>query len=432
MNDVPPSPFRVISYLTQHSHDAVPPPTAGQCDCDCDCAIPPPSPPPDTLAGGLSSTEPWPHVPHQTWPDLYAAPLAAGDTCQAHPFSPGERYTLVFNPLGGVPAVLNEAACRLLDAFAPARSISQVIADHPDWSPAHVQRASAELAALSLLRPVGESIATTCHPPPDTLAVWLHVTNRCNLRCDYCYLRKTDDALTLDAGRRAVDAVFRSATRHRFRRVKLKYGGGEASLNAKVLIPLHDYASEQASRFDVGLDAVLLSNGVALGRRLIQTLRDRGIRVMISLDGIGAAHDAQRRFADGRGSFAAVSRTLDRLQAMGVTPHVSVTVSARNLDGLPDTVAYLLARDLPFGLYFYRDNECSEDRHGLRFDDEQAIRAMNRAFDVIEVDLPRRSLLGSLVDRASFAVPHQRACGVGQNYLVINQHGLVAKCQMEI
>jgi uncharacterized protein len=370
---------------------------------------------------------------YQPWPGLYTQSLDTDRTLQSDRPVSGEGSALVFNPVGGVPVVLNEFACRLLAAFAPARSIGQVVADHPGWRPDHVRQASAQLAALSLLRPAGESAPFSCGQlVPDTLSVWLHVTNQCNLRCDYCYLRKTNDALDLDTGQRAIDAVFRSATRHRLGWVKLKYAGGEASLNAKTLLSLQDYAAEQACRLNIHLNAVLLSNGVALSRSLIQALRDRGVQVMISLDGVGAPHDAQRKFPSGRGSFGAVARTLDRLQREDVTPFISLTVSARNLDGLPDAVAYLLGRDLPFGLYFYRENECSGHRHDLRFEEERLIQAMNRAFDVIEANLPRRYSLGSLLDRASFAAPHRRTCGVGQNYLVINQRGMVSKCQMEV
>ncbi len=422
-----PSPFRVISHLTEeHSQGDATFATAGQCDCDCDCAIPVPS---------VSPTVGFPSVAtrYQPWPGLYTAPLNAGRVMWADGDISEEGYALVFNSVGGVPAVLNSLASRLLAAFAPARSIGQVITDHPDWHPNHVRQASAQLAALALLRPAGKSELFSWGPPAsDTLAVWLHVTNQCNLRCDYCYLRKNDGALDLDTGRRAIDAVFRSATRHHLGRVKLKYAGGEASLNAKTLLSLHDYAAEQACRLNISLNAVLLSNGVALSQSLIRALRGRGIQVMISLDGVGSAHDAQRKFPNGHGSFVAVARTLDRLQVQGVTPFISLTVSARNLDGLPDAVAYLLERDLPFGLYFYRENECSGHRHDLRFEEERLIQAMDSAFDVIEANLPRRSLLGSMVDLASFVAPHRRTCGVGQNYLVIDQRGMVSKCQMEV
>ena len=68
----------------------------------------------------------------------------------------------------------------------------------------------------------------------------------------------------------------------------------------------------------------------------------------------------------------------------------------------------------------------------LRFADEQIISAMRSVFAVIEKKLPARSLLDCLLDKADMTAPHHRTCGVGQNYLVIDQHGGVAKCQMEI
>src|SRR5690606_14209995 len=51
-------------------------------------------------------------------------------------------------------------------------------------------------------------------------------------------------------------------------------------------------------------------------------------------------------------------------------------------------------------------------------------------YRVIENNLPKRSLLASLVDRSNLSGAHLRTCGVGQNYLVFDQNGKVAKCQM--
>jgi uncharacterized protein len=49
---------------------------------------------------------------------------------------------------------------------------------------------------------------------------------------------------------------------------------------------------------------------------------------------------------------------------------------------------------------------------------------------IIENKLPRHSLLASLVDRANLSIPHNRTCGVGQNYLVFNHRGQISQCQM--
>jgi Arylsulfatase regulator (Fe-S oxidoreductase) len=145
--------------------------------------------------------------------------------------------------------------------------------------------------------------------PSQTLTAWLHITNACNLRCDYCYLKKTSEAMDEMRGRQAVDAVIRSAVANQFRRVKLKYAGGEATLNLPLVITLHQYARDSAARHNLTLDGVILSNGVALSDHQIRQIRDNDLRLMISLDGIGDLHDSQRRFVNGRGSFARVAQT---------------------------------------------------------------------------------------------------------------------------
>ncbi|MGQ9828674.1 MAG: radical SAM protein [Roseiflexus sp.] len=337
---------------------------------------------------------------------------------------------LAFNPLGhaGV-VVLDQAAWTLLNRFRQPRRLIDAVDDGDDARIVH--HGAIHLAGLGLLRRTDQPAGISCSASR-TLTAWLHITNACNLRCDYCYIGKTPEAIDEVRGRQAVDAVIRSAVTHEFRRVKLKYAGGEATLNLPLIITLHRYARNHAAQHDLALDGVILSNGVALGDRQIRQIRDSGLRLMISLDGIGAMHDAQRRFANGRGSFARVERTLDRLAQHGVIPSLSITLSRRNLAGLPETVTYALERGLPFSLNFYRENDCAADIADLAFGDEEIIAAMRSAFVVIEQRLPPYRLFGTLLDLVRHDVPHDHPCGVGHSYIVINQRGGVAKCHMEI
>jgi uncharacterized protein len=50
----------------------------------------------------------------------------------------------------------------------------------------------------------------------------------------------------------------------------------------------------------------------------------------------------------------------------------------------------------------------------------------------IEHHLPRRRIINSLIDKGNMRAPHHYTCGIGRNYLVINQRGEVAKCQADI
>ncbi|HEX3641560.1 MAG TPA: SPASM domain-containing protein, partial [Ktedonobacteraceae bacterium] len=198
------------------------------------------------------------------------------------------------------------------------------------------------------------------------------------------------------------------------------------------VVGLHDYALRQAQQYGLVLDAQLLSNGVILSQASIDQLKARQIGITISLDGIGADHDSQRPFANGQGSFRYVDRTLTRLLASNVIPHITVTVSQRNLAGLSDVISYILERELPFTLNYYRDNECSTHIRNLQFADEQMITSMRTVFAIISHNLPKYSLMGSLLDKADLTSAHQHTCGVGRNYLVIDQRGGVAKCQADI
>lgn len=265
-----------------------------------------------------------------------------------------------------------------------------------------------------------------------TLSVWLHLTDRCNLRCDYCYLPHVREDMTSETGPAAIDATFRSAIANGFRQVKIKYAGGEPLLRFSLIVELHQYAQTLAAQHGLDLEGVVLSNGTLLTPTMVETLESLGLRLMISLDGLGAHHDLHRRYAGGRGSFADVAEAVDLALANGLTPNISVTVSSRTADGLPDVMAWILERELPFSLNFYRENELSASHEDMRLDEEKIINGMLAAFKVIENNLPRRPFLGGIIDRANLSASHTHTCGVGQNYLVFDQNGQIAKCQMHI
>jgi uncharacterized protein len=364
------------------------------------------------------------------WP----AGLASGPWVQARDvaeFGLDDEHRLAFNPLGpaGV-VVLNRPAQEIFREFARPATLTAVEQrrGEPGDDTARIFR---RLAELDLLHPVGHQ------PRPEfqdsqILTAWLHVTNGCNLRCPYCYLSKSTEPMSEPVGRAAVEAVIRSAVSNGFPAVKLKYAGGEASLNHRLVISLQAYARELAADAGLELHATLLSNGVRLPPGLVQACKSDGIQVMISLDGLGDQHDRQRPFANGRPSFHLVERTIGELIRQGLAPHLSITITGRNASGVAEVVRFALERDLTFSLNLFRDNECAASFTDLRFEEQAMTGALLDAFGAIEENLPRWSVLGCVLDRGQLLQPRQRSCGVGQDYVVIDQRGDVAKCHMEI
>jgi len=322
------------------------------------------------------------------------------------------------------PALLNDRGWDLFSSLANLHPKMDSPVDAPTrefWR---------SLVAAGLLLPSMEKASPK--EQNHILTSWLHLTDRCNLRCSYCYLPHVREDMSLETGYAAMDAIFRSALVNGFKQVKIKYAGGEPLLCFATLITLHTYAQQLAEKHRLDLDGVVLSNGTLLTVEMVEMLKTFDLRLMISLDGLGNYHDSHRPYAGGRGTFADVSEAIDLALAHGVVPDISVTVSSRTADGLADVMAWILDRDLPFSLNFYRENELSSSNTDMRLDDERIIRGVLAAYKVIEERMPQRSLLAALIDRVNLAVPHIHTCGVGQNYLVFDQNGQVAKCQMHI
>lgn len=341
-----------------------------------------------------------------------------------------EAHSVLFNPDGnGGVVVVNTAGRRIYDAFHRPCSIDELVAAGHDR--VLTSEVVARLVEQDLVHTPGAP-PTARFRPSTELTAWLHVTNACNLRCPYCYVHKSKDAMDATVGRDAVRALVHSAVDHGFRSLRLKYAGGEASLNAPVLLELHDYATARCAEAGLDLAAVVLSNGVAIPASFAEQLKSRGIRIMISLDGVGAAHDAQRPTVAGKPSAARVLRTIDRLLEVGIAPHISITITSRNITAVAEVVRFTLARDLTFSFNFFRDNECAAPFADLRYEEQAMIGGLREAFAAIEERMPPWSVLGSVLDRGQLLEPRQRSCGVGDDYVVIDQNGGIAKCHMAI
>lgn len=371
-------------------------------DCDCDCAC--------AASRGTISTAIFSSATMISLPSLNYQKI-------------DEDHYAVFNPSNNTDiSVVNASAKRALASFQLPRTIRDdddvILID--------------KMIRSSLLTFEGNEPKNSDKITSNILSAWLHLTDRCNLRCSYCYLPHVREDMSSETGRAAIDAIFRSACLNNFRQVKLKYAGGESLLRYPLILELHLYAEKLAQEHGISLEEVVLSNGTLLTEDMAKTLKTLGIRLMISMDGMGHYHDRQRPYAGGRGSFKDVSDAVDLALSCGLVPNISVTVSGRTAEGLADIMEWILERELPFSLNFYRENELSASQQDLQLDEQKIINGMKAAFKVIENNLPRRGFLGGIIDRANLSAPHTHTCGVGENYLVFDQNGQIAKCQMHI
>src|SRR5262249_29701595 len=115
-----------------------------------------------------------------------------------------EAQWLVCNPTGtGTVAVIDADLYMLLTCFHSPRTLQDVI-NGPFGNPVGIAQAVAIFTQLGFLRDLDQATLPFAQPQSQSLAAWLHVTNACNLHCDYCYVQKNSEHMTDDTSKRAV------------------------------------------------------------------------------------------------------------------------------------------------------------------------------------------------------------------------------------
>ncbi|OQY27763.1 MAG: hypothetical protein B6244_09670 [Candidatus Cloacimonetes bacterium 4572_55] len=400
--------------------------SVSQCQCDCACETPLSS----VKSGRLDQDQ------------LGLADAIVSDTryirspiYSVNPITIGfSRFFAILGPDGVSTA--NSSALEVIDYFQQYNSFQEASSHwEKKWGKDQAQKILNELIESKIIVPEGHAESELTRKS-EVLSAWLHITDRCNLRCAYCYLPHKKEDMSLETGKKAIDAIFRSAVKHNYREIKLKYAGGEPLLNFEKVRVLHDYALDLArpglfSKEGISLRGIILSNGTRLTPDMVHAMRSSGLNLMISLDSIKSKQGNPRTYADGRDSSADVVESIETALDHGLVPDISVTVSGRNANELPEIVTWLMERDISFSLNFYRENDYSAKQDDLQLEEEKIIESMRAAYKIIEENLPDRALLNCLIDRVSISAPHETACAAGESYLVFDPQGNVRKCQMQ-
>jgi len=147
----------------------------------------------------------------------------------------------------------------------------------------------------------------------------LKINQRCNLACDYCYVyamgdhswRDRPSVMSPEVLRTAAMRVAEHARQHDLDEVRVVLHGGEPLLTGRDRLAA--LITELKGTVGDRLKIALQTNGVLLDESILDLFRAENVRVGVSLDGLGADNDRHRRYADGRGSAAAVERALELL-----------------------------------------------------------------------------------------------------------------------
>jgi uncharacterized protein len=166
----------------------------------------------------------------------------------------------------------------------------------------------------------------------------LFLTQRCNLRCAYCYIGKSQAIMSPALAATIVDFIFARTPAEE--KIDIGFFGGEPLLELGLLLAVTGLIESHPSYPSRSVVLSVTTNGTLLTDKIAELLAARGIQVCISCDGAPAVHDRFRRFADGEPSSALVERGMRVAVRQLPAVRVNAVFRPETLAQLPDTVAY--------------------------------------------------------------------------------------------
>ena len=191
----------------------------------------------------------------------------------------------------------------------------------------------------------------------------LSLTERCNLRCTYCYYKVSHEARNLVMSDDVMDAAiwfaFERSLSLNQRFLNITFFGGEPLLCMKSIRRGVELA-KQISRERFGKDVLIgaptkkappskfrlrfaiNTNATLLNPSIIEYLKREKFRIYLSLDGHEAHHDVCRKQVGGAGSFKLIEPHIPVLRKMDTV--VLSVVTRENVRSLSDAVRWIQAQ----------------------------------------------------------------------------------------
>jgi len=174
--------------------------------------------------------------------------------------------------------------------------------------------------------------------------VTLFLTNRCNLRCIYCYAsggEKQEATLPVEIAKSAIDFVIKNTLLKNQKVFGIGFhGGGEPTLAWTTLEACVEYAKGRASEKGLNGNLYLATNGI-MSREKLDWIMANFTGITLSLDGPESIQNYHRPFFNGKGSFGKVMETVKRMNERNFSYGVRTTVTDKSVGYMDEIVEFI-------------------------------------------------------------------------------------------
>lgn len=181
-----------------------------------------------------------------------------------------------------------------------------------------------------------------------TTTLYLILTHKCNLECKYCFVRRSFNEkerkilMTPEIVKKGIDLWTRHLNNKNDKHFIIFYGG-EPLLNIFALKEALEYIKnlQEKSIIPKNTEKIIITNGALINSEIANFLKTYNVEVTVSIDGPMKTHNICRIDKDKKGTFKKVEKAVKILQAKGITPCISATITPYNLAKLKEFPSFL-------------------------------------------------------------------------------------------
>lgn len=265
--------------------------------------------------------------------------------------------------------------------------------------------------------------------PPKIFEITVWNTSRCNLKCKYCFNYALYDVQSQDMDRDTAQALINFAKLHLDPNGSLWFFGGEPLVNQDNITYIVDtaIANKVCHRFGMTTNATLLTED------FVDWMKKRNFGILISIDGDKEIHDKFRVFADGRGSWEYVWKSI-QLVRKKLTPNPqirwTVPLDPEIMEKTPKAYKWFLEQGLTsIALDFVYESDIDTDLL------DAAKKMMNEIADILDPLYQRGVKVFNMMARDTYQtmsshsrIPWHSRCGLAQGTIGVTPKGDIVPC----
>lgn len=162
----------------------------------------------------------------------------------------------------------------------------------------------------------------------------LNITNKCNLRCEYCYANggnylSEEGVMSEAVAKQALDRFFEEYDYIRL----VQIFGGEPTMNLPLIRYICEYVKQKNEISEKKTNVGIVTNGTLFTDEFIEIVKEYKLFVTVSYDGHPKVNDRMRKYKGGKGTSDIILKNMKKLkEETGCLGMLEITYNQHHVD----------------------------------------------------------------------------------------------------